>query len=273
MKCKAVIKEIEEMEMSASLPVEVSAHLPVCESCRAFAEERAALRLLVGTLDKVSAPADFDWRLKARLAEARSERVNARRFLPGFAPGPQAVTLAACVTLLLVAVVVYRQTRPITSNETQSIAGANTKEDAGKESERKGLPVVSKQASGPDSVSESKQPSASNDSARTRNIKSARANKARTESSRETLQRERIFSNDMASRGAEEITSKKAVNAARTDAPVISVSLPSATSARLRVEDGQGTRRTLSPINFGGQELIERPARARLVPASEKGIW
>lgn len=262
MKCKAVIREIEEMDAGAALSAETGAHLLACESCSAFSRERASLRMLVGSLDKVTTPPDFDWRLKARLAEARSESAGQRRFLPGF----QAITLAASVTLLLVGVVVYRQTRPLPSNATQSASIAGDSKRANPVNENKG--IADTKDSAPLAVSDTGGPSASTEPRRTRGIKSVRTNTTRTESSGQTAPRERIMSNDMGSLGAPEVTSQR-----NATAPVISVSLPSAASARLKVEDGQGTRRTLSPINFGGQELIERPDKARLVSVSEKGVW
>ncbi|HKS27945.1 MAG TPA: hypothetical protein VJS44_09005 [Pyrinomonadaceae bacterium] len=259
MKCKVVKREIEELDAGASMSAEADAHLLSCDSCAAFARERSSLRLLVGSLDRVSAPPDFDWKLKARLSEDRSERMSARGFLNRFAPGAQAIAAAACVTLLLVAVVAYRQTRPaLPSSGEQSavIMGANPKEG-------------SNPAPG---VTDSNQPSASNLNARSRSLKNSRQGVARVEAARATAPQQRIFSNDMASTGAVDVTSESYAKGTGA-APIVSVSVPSAPSTQLRFEDGQGTKRTLSPVNFGGQELIGRRDKARLIPASETGIW
>lgn len=271
MKCKAVIREIEEMERGASASAEASAHLLSCESCSAFSRERAQLRMLVGSLGEVSAPPDFDWRLKARLTEARTERAVERRFLQGFAPGAQAITLAACATLLLVGVVVYRQTRPlpVKGTESASITGVNRQANPVKENKE----AVEAKAPSTGLSYGAGQPGASTETRRGRAIKSTGKSTAVSEGSGEPAPRERIYSTDMGSRAAEDVTARNQVNAYNATAPVISVRLPSAAPAQLKVEDGQGTRRTLSTINFGGQELIERPNKARLVPVSEKGIW
>jgi hypothetical protein len=82
---------------------------------------------------------------------------------------------------------------------------------------------------------------------------------------------QRIYSTDFGSRGAQDLT--VAGNSYTNAGPVISVRVPSPKSALLRFEDGQGTKRTLAPVSFGGQESIDRPDKARLVPVSEKGIW
>jgi hypothetical protein len=265
MKCKAVLKEIEELDAGASLSALADEHLLACASCRAFADERAALKQLVGSLESVSAPPDFDWRLRARLAEARSERGVRERLFPYFAPGAQAIAIAATIVILLVAAVAYRQIMPLQRSVKESSAIASIKikgdERVSSTSDSKGAAY-------------SRQGTEANATTRPRVLKSAKPSGARMESARLTTQpQQRIFSTDFGSRGAEEFTSAKRKESSVGAGPVISVRVPSTKAAQLMFEDGQGTRRTLFPVNFGGQELIERPDKARLVPASEKGIW
>lgn len=62
---------IDEAAQPTALPFEASSHLRACAPCKGFADERAALRGLLGAMPRVSAPAGFDTRLKARLAESR----------------------------------------------------------------------------------------------------------------------------------------------------------------------------------------------------------
>jgi hypothetical protein len=277
MKCKAILREIEEMDAGACPSAEVKSHLLVCEACRRFADERARLRLLVGSLDKVSAPPEFDWNLRARLREERNESARARRWLPGFAPGAQAITGAAFVMLVLVAVVVYRQTRPATSTTAQPAAVSQTKmkESAVAGSENKAAPKldsakVNSEDASPSAISSGTQ-GGSKAQAVARSVKTARANTARTDGARALAPQPRIFSNDSASRGADDVMVARGKDALTNAGPMIYV--PTQRASQLRFEDGQGMKRTLSPVNFGGQELIERPDKARLVPASEKGVW
>lgn len=273
MKCKAVLKEIEELDAGAAPTSEASAHLLVCASCQGFADERNALRQLVGSLESVSAPPDFDWRLRARIREAQNENQPARRWPFGFAPGVQAITLAASFTVLLVAVVIYRQMQPASLTQSAAVASKDIK--ASVKSEDAAPPLVNPQpavaqanGSGPSRESRT------SETVRPRNVKNVKTNGARTEVAGVTVpQQQRIYSNEFGSRGAEDLTTA-ALQGSSTDAgPVISVRVPSPKSAQLKFEDGQGARRTLSPVNFGGQESISRPDKARLVPASEKGIW
>src|SRR5215217_5491747 len=109
MKCKAVRIEIDEREAMGSVSAQANEHLLVCSSCRAYLDENKSLLNLVGNLESIAAPPDFDWRLRARLAAERSERKHAPRWSIGFAPGPQAITVAASFALLLVGLLVYQQ--------------------------------------------------------------------------------------------------------------------------------------------------------------------
>ncbi|HEY0320986.1 MAG TPA: hypothetical protein VGC66_08550 [Pyrinomonadaceae bacterium] len=273
MKCKAVLKEIEELEAGAAPTVLATEHLLVCTSCKAFAHERNALRQLVASLDNVSAPPDFDWRLRARLAEVRAEKEPTRRWLQSFAPGAQAITVAASVTLLLVAVVVYRQTQPFSASGKQSAAVAATYIKDNAKAQATALPIVNPQTFAQANGSDSMREAGTNGTVRQRGSKSIKASNTRTEVAGVATQPQRIISTDFGSRGAQDLMTAGLQGSNTTSGPVISVSMPKPKSAQLRYEDGQGTKRTLAPVNFGGQELIARPDKARLVPASEKGIW
>ncbi len=72
--CRDTRREIDELEFSAEPSQRAIAHLATCASCRQFRAERAELRELVGSLEPVVAPADFDLRLRARLAAEKSSR-------------------------------------------------------------------------------------------------------------------------------------------------------------------------------------------------------
>ncbi|HYG09958.1 MAG TPA: hypothetical protein VD835_08440, partial [Pyrinomonadaceae bacterium] len=67
MNCQKCKTEIEDRDLRReSLSHAAQAHMAACANCRVFGEERLALRRLVGGLEKVSAPADFDFRMRAR---------------------------------------------------------------------------------------------------------------------------------------------------------------------------------------------------------------
>ena len=65
---RATRREIDESELNQRLTNQALSHLEVCSACRDFRAERASLRELVGSLEPVAAPGDFEMRLRARIA-------------------------------------------------------------------------------------------------------------------------------------------------------------------------------------------------------------
>lgn len=70
--CRVARQEIDELELTERPSEGVAAHLQACAACREFQSQRAELRALVGSLEPVAAPADFDMRLRAKIAAERS---------------------------------------------------------------------------------------------------------------------------------------------------------------------------------------------------------
>jgi hypothetical protein len=69
--CKSIRREIDEANLEAPLTFKASEHLSRCEECRRFQTDRHTLRSLMADLEMVGAPADFDFRLRARMARER----------------------------------------------------------------------------------------------------------------------------------------------------------------------------------------------------------
>jgi len=110
MNCKTCRNEIDELEGGQPLSQNASAHLDSCPGCVAFRKERLALREMIRGLEVVSAPANFDFRLRARLAELKG-RNHGRVATSWFAPSGWAITLAASIVILIAAGVVIKQIR------------------------------------------------------------------------------------------------------------------------------------------------------------------
>ena len=68
-RCEPVRRELEELLLNEEFSATAADHLQTCADCRAFQREQTKLRQIVGSLGTVSAPADFDFRLRARLAD------------------------------------------------------------------------------------------------------------------------------------------------------------------------------------------------------------
>ena len=96
--CRMVRREIDESELNVRLSDQIQAHMASCPSCRAFRDERTRLRQLVGSLEPVTAPADFDLRLRARIAAERQRPVRASLF-PHFLVSTPAMAAAALLRI------------------------------------------------------------------------------------------------------------------------------------------------------------------------------
>lgn len=131
MSCDKFRNEIEEMPRGNALAAGVSAHVASCESCRAFRVERERVRGLVAELARVEAPADFEFRLRARIARATdaSHAASTRRT---FVPGGAWLAVAGCLVLTLGLVVHFRAVatqeggrKARSMDFSQQLAGAN----------------------------------------------------------------------------------------------------------------------------------------------------
>jgi hypothetical protein len=117
-KCEAYRVLIEEAaDRGAEHAPALGAHLGACAPCREFRRERAALLELLGGLEKVDAPDDFEFRLRARIARQRAAEKSLLRRLR-FAPGLASAAVAAC--LLAAAALYFRA--PLDANNNQVAA-------------------------------------------------------------------------------------------------------------------------------------------------------
>jgi hypothetical protein len=104
-KCEAVRRELEDLMLGDECSIGATQHLRDCGDCREFHEKQNKLRQIVGSLGTVEAPADFDFRLRARLAnESGSTGFHLRSVQWSFANKGFAV---AAMLLLFVAGMVY----------------------------------------------------------------------------------------------------------------------------------------------------------------------
>src|SRR6185369_399417 len=66
--CEVIRQELDELMLDETISARAVEHLRECAACREFNEKQTRLRQIVGSLGPVSAPPDFDFRLRARLA-------------------------------------------------------------------------------------------------------------------------------------------------------------------------------------------------------------
>lgn len=122
MNCKKCRREIDETDKDQRISDEALAHVAACTPCRTFRAERIALREMVGSLGVVSAPADFDFRLRARLAAEKSVHPSLARRI--FAPTSHAIAIAAAFVLIVAVAVALKQFKSSNDNIERSAAAA-----------------------------------------------------------------------------------------------------------------------------------------------------
>src|SRR5690348_10953873 len=77
--CEVIRQELDELMLGQTMSAAAVEHLRECIACREFNEKQTRLREIVGGLGTVSAPPDFDFRLRARLANSNGAAFH---FLP-----------------------------------------------------------------------------------------------------------------------------------------------------------------------------------------------
>jgi hypothetical protein len=99
--CNEIKRRIDESDSVESFDPNINRHMDACSECRQFAGERAALRGLLASTARVTAPVNFDAVLHARLAEVKARRplawLNAAFYLRAGA-ATAALVVAAMVT-------------------------------------------------------------------------------------------------------------------------------------------------------------------------------
>src|SRR6267143_741302 len=118
--CRATRQEIDESELNQSLSDQARSHVALCESCGDFRAERTSLRELVGSLEPVAAPGDFDLRLRARLAGERQGHTR-QPFIFRLAIGAPAIAAAALVVILALSMVWFAQRNENPSTEIAKV--------------------------------------------------------------------------------------------------------------------------------------------------------
>ncbi|MGH9766910.1 MAG: hypothetical protein ACREAB_05685 [Blastocatellia bacterium] len=114
MNCKQIKEAIDTASRGALYGAPVTSHLNGCPDCRGHADETNSLLMLLSAQPRVQAPADFDFRLRARIARAQAEQASpvgildriGRLLAQTFSFG-QAATAMAAVALAVFASTLY----------------------------------------------------------------------------------------------------------------------------------------------------------------------
>lgn len=114
--CRATRREIDESELNQKLSEQARSHIGSCAACRDFRAERSSLRELVGSLEPVTAPGDFEMRLRARLASERQPR-SRQPFIFRFVTRTPAIAAAAVLVVFALSLVWFTQRNALRAPE------------------------------------------------------------------------------------------------------------------------------------------------------------
>lgn len=238
--CEVVRRELDELMIGETCSTAATEHLGDCASCREFHEQQTKLRQIVGSLDTVEAPADFDFRLRARLAQSNGSSVY-------WTLARQGLAVAAMIALFVVGAVVVR-------NVMNKPAAVNNV------AQQPPMPVVPDTK--PPSIQEEKKPEQTVAGVIE---KSPVVNQRDDRRPRNDFRKRPMATVDSALSRAEVINGAQPV--ALSPAFPIDVSPQ---TFRVSMDDGRGNARTISvpTISFGSQRIVQNANQ--LAP---KRVW
>ena len=251
--CKAIRREIEETDKGQEPNASTLGHLRQCRACLEFFESEKKLRLVMASLAPVEAPADFDFRLRTRIA---NERIHSRR---GFAIGnfSLAIPTLAFAALVLLAGGVFLMPRLNNLDDTASGIAAHAVEDP--------APVAEIAPSSPGIIRTSEAGT---------NVKEIKpgppVRRPKAIARKDTLasqRRGKLIVRDSGAVGASVLKQEDPAGDARI--PLI---FPLQTM-KVSVDDGSGVSRTISfpTVSFGSQRVLTSAGPS--FNPSAKGVW
>jgi hypothetical protein len=245
--CRSTRQEIDQAEAGAPLSAQAQRHVASCATCVAFQNERVSLRELLTSLEPVAAPADFDFRLRARIA-AQAGKARPQSFFAGFALSTPAIAFAAVMVLgvSILWAVQHRTQTPTVATITPTAAregNASTIDNSSTQS--KEVKAVDPAPTTTTGVNPKVEPP----------IYLVKGGKVQ-------------FKDPLSSRTSRDMSAGSASSIKQgQNADDVSVSAP-ARPMVLSFQDDKGATRTVSlpPVSFGSQRLLE----SRVVPVSLK---
>ena len=250
--CKTIRRELDEMNLGEESSPSVMLHLQQCEECQEFHQSRTKLRQLVGSLETVAAPADFDFRLRARLAgeKASSDR---RRVFANWSPGFRALVTAAIVLMVGVVLLVSQR-----RSQVPSVANVLVEEPARTETIAPKPPEV---------VSPSNTPSVRPNTGGSAQQEA----KAGITKSAGIRGKRQMATTDFSSVPATVVQRDGSV--ARVVSTTVFPIDAANQSLRVSLDDGSGNWRTISlpTVSFGSQRVVASGSVSNQLAA--KGIW
>ena len=250
--CKAIRSESEETVLGQALDATAMDHVRECKSCLEFYEYDKKLRQMMAGLAPVEAPADFDFRLRARIA--REESGSRYRFPFGNISIALPSAGLAAMILLGGGLLVFRSINsPVTDKQT-AVEQKKAEPSAQPAPPPMAADAKSAVAVAPESIKPKENP---------------QGRKSVVVGRKQIVSRERnkVEFKDLSSYGA--VSLKAGSMAADGQAPL---TFPVQT-LKVSVDDGSGVPRTISipTVSFGSQRTLVGTTSSFQPPA--RGDW
>jgi hypothetical protein len=232
--CGVVRQELDELKLDEACSTSAAEHLRECGDCREFHQQQTRLRQIVGSLGTVSAPADFDFRLRARLASDSSSVFYLPLMRRGFALAT--VLLVFATGAFLVRSVWDRPETgsPVVSSNNQPAAMPEPPKEVETQKGSQNNSGHELVASGPE-----RRPQA---------VKNERSQSTTSKTPR------RLVAEDFSSQRAEVISGQEATSG--FEAIPLDASLQ---SFKVSLDDGRGNAPTISvpTVSFGSERMLQ----------------
>lgn len=266
MDCRNIRREIEEADCTEAASATVSGHLAECSRCEAFYAEQSKLRQIVSDLGTVSAPNDFEFRLRARLANEKRGATQPFR-LAGVSFGLKSAALASLLLMIGSAALILSLSPSATDSSVAGTPGSAPQVDSRQSNgAAPTAPTVSNNDGG------SAPTIAVNDSASGSPNATGRqgANRDGRAGNQLATAGNRIKTRDMASTAAKVLRPEDLVAAAGHSVFPIDAS---AQPVRVSLDNGRGAAKTISVpgVSFGSQRALNQNPSPLL--ASSRGAW
>ena len=270
--CQQCRRDIDAAARRSSLSATAEAHLSACADCRAFQAERTRLQSLLGELEPVGAPTDFEFRLRARMAAHTSTtlRFNWLRLTPR----AMGLAFAACLVCALALTLRWHDAQQPVSGDSASPA---------KQMAQATQPNINR--TGREDNASVSAPEI-NTGVKPRKVAAQRHafKQRRTPVVREELAR---IDEPTAAGGASGVNdlslhAARGLNVTSEGQPItVSQPIPVPVSASAKplpvmLKDTQGVARlvNIEPVSFGSRDLLgTRAPMPRIVNADSKGVW
>ncbi|MFL6208906.1 MAG: hypothetical protein ACJ74W_08655 [Pyrinomonadaceae bacterium] len=269
--CQQCRMEIDAAARPEMLTARAGAHVSACATCRTFQTERRALRKLIGELEPVGAPPDFEFRLNARMA-ARPPAVGPYNFSL-FTPRVVGLAITASLVCVFALTLGWHARQPTLGSDT-------------------GAPQTAVQVSPPVNSPVGSDPAqkavapvlAAVESTTTTTVAASRKKLQRhlPTAGRDVVAQSNVGQSlrpksevyDLALHGTPIVTAKLNDNAAASLPPIPVPVSASVKPLQLQVKDMQGETRTISveAVAFGSRDLRygrSQPAKT----TNDQGVW